>query len=50
MTYVRKTRDEFTLLGDYGYGDGLEELSTYGTRAYVRRLAIKKHRVPLNRD
>lgn len=31
MAYKRKTKDEFTLQGNYGYGDGWEDLTTEKT-------------------
>ena len=31
MIYKRKTKDEFQLVYDYGYGDGPEVLSSYDT-------------------
>ncbi len=31
MAYVRKTKDEYQLLCNYGYGDGWEEVLTEGT-------------------
>ena len=32
MAYVRKTRDEFRIMGNFGYGHGWEEMSAYDTR------------------
>lgn len=32
MAYVRKTRDEFEVQGNYGYGHGFEMVTTEETR------------------
>lgn len=32
MTYQRKTRNEFQIHGDYGYGHGFEEVTAEDTR------------------
>lgn len=62
MAYQRKTRDEYRLWADYGYGQGFELETTEETRADVReQLACYRenaprysyritgpHRVPLN--
>lgn len=61
MAYVRKTRDEYVLMCNYGYGDGWEELFCEDTLAEARRVKreyeenmpqypykIAKKRVPLN--
>ncbi len=34
--YERKTRDEWTIQGNYGYGDGWEDLSAYDDRREAR--------------
>lgn len=41
--YVRKTRDEYILEANYGYGDGWEEVVTEDTYAEIR-LRIKEYR------
>lgn len=60
MAYVRKTEDEYLVMYDYGYGDGVEVLTACSTRkealadvrAYVEnehiRPVIKKHRVKIS--
>lgn len=60
MAYVRKTEDEYLVMYDYGYGDGVEVLTTCSTRseamddiiAYYKnehiRPVIKKHRVKIS--
>lgn len=57
--YKRKTVDEFDLLYDYGYGDGIEVICTCTTleearadkKAYIENEgiypAIRKRRVPI---
>lgn len=59
MAYKRKTEDEYLVMYDYGYGDGIEVLTTCSTkkeardnvRAYIKNEhiypTIKKHRVKL---
>lgn len=37
MAYVRKTKDEYVLMCDYGYGDGWEEVLTEETYAEARQ-------------
>lgn len=37
MAYVRKTKDEYVLLTDYGYGDGWEEVLTEETYAEAKQ-------------
>lgn len=58
MAYERKTEDEYQLLYDYGYGDGLELLTTEFSLADAKKTkqeyiknegiwpVIKKVRVP----
>lgn len=58
MSYQRKTKDEWQLVYDFGYGDGKEVLVSYGTyeeakadrKAYIENAgfcpSIEKHRVP----
>jgi len=41
MAYTRKTRDEFALIANYGYGE--EEESRYDTRAEARQ-GLKEYR------
>lgn len=36
MTYVRKTRDEFVIQQDWGYGDGWEDIATYDDYAEAK--------------
>ena len=36
MSYTRKTEDEYTIQGNYGYGDGWEDLTCYDTRREAR--------------
>jgi hypothetical protein len=36
MTYVRKTRDEWTVQCNYGYGHGWEDETTEDTRTEAR--------------
>ena len=36
-TRARKTRDEFIVQGNYGYGDGWEDLTAEDTRAEGRK-------------
>jgi hypothetical protein len=36
MAYTRKTRDEFVLQGNYGYGNGWEDLTAEETRKEIR--------------
>ena len=61
MAYVRKTKDEYVLLGDNGYG--WEEILTEDTfkeikqryREYVENdkssiYKIEKHRIPIDKD
>lgn len=61
MTYQRKTRDEWQVQGDYGYGHGYEEVTAADTRKeamqYLREyrenepgipFKIVCKRVPLN--
>lgn len=36
MTYQRKTKDEWRLLCNYGYGDGWEEVVTEETYAEIK--------------
>lgn len=43
MSYVRKTRDEFLIVGDFGYGHGYEEVSAYDTRREAKE-DIKEYR------
>ena len=35
--YVRKTKDEYVLMTNYGYGDGWEEVCTEETFAEVKQ-------------
>lgn len=35
--YIRKTRDEYVLMCDYGYGDGWEEVCTETTCAEAKQ-------------
>lgn len=37
MAYVRKTRDEFTVQGNYGYGHGWEDLTSEDTSKEARK-------------
>ena len=37
MAYVRKTRDEYQLLCDYGYGDGWEYILAEDTMKEARQ-------------
>lgn len=47
MAYKRKTRDEWILLTDYGYGDGWEEVLTETSYAEIRlRLREYRHNMP----
>lgn len=61
--YIRKTRDEYELQGDYGYGYGWECLVPYDTLSEARQdlrlyrenepgvpFRIVKHRIPLTTD
>ena len=36
MSYVRKTKDEYVLMTNYGYGDGWEEVLTEETFAEAK--------------
>lgn len=36
MAYVRKTRDEFEIRGNYGYGHGFETVTSETTRREAR--------------
>jgi len=59
MAYTRKTEDEYQLVYDYGFGDGLEILARYDSFADAKRdkklyienegiyPAIQKRRVPI---
>lgn len=61
MIYTRKTEDVFDLMYDYGYGDGLELISSCSTyqeakkdkKAYMENEGIcpkiVKHRVPISK-
>ena len=50
MAYVRKTKDEYRLLCNYGYGDGWEEVLTEETykeakerkKEYIENIRRKK--------
>lgn len=47
MAYKRKTRDEWILLTNYGYGDGWEEVLTEDTYGEIRlRLREYRHNMP----
>lgn len=60
MAYKRKTEDVYGLFYDYGYGDGLEEISVCSTwheavedrKSYILNEGIcpriKKYRVKIN--
>lgn len=61
MSYTRKTKDEYVLLANYGYGHGYEEetiedsykeirerLKEYRTNAPEYSYTYKKRRVKLN--
>lgn len=37
MSYVRKTKDEYVLMTNYGYGDGWEEVLTEETFAEAKQ-------------
>jgi len=37
MSKPRKTRDEYALQGDYGYGHGWEDLTAADTREEIRQ-------------
>jgi hypothetical protein len=63
MTYVRKTRDEFDLEADYGYGQGWEvetsestwtearaQLRTYRDNGVFVPMRIVKRRVKIERE
>lgn len=41
--YTRKTRDEFDIEGNYGYGDGWEVVTCEETRREANR-AVKEYR------
>lgn len=41
--YVRKTRDEYVLQTNYGYGDGWEDVVTEDTPGEIR-LRLKEYR------
>lgn len=43
MAYVRKTKDEFNIMGDYGYGDGFETVTTEETRDEAKE-RLKEYR------
>ena len=60
MAYVRKTKDEYQLLANYGYGDGWEYVISEDTMSEARKrkkeymenqpkclYRIKKVRVPI---
>ncbi len=62
MTYLRKTRDEWTVQVDYGYGHGWEDETTEDSRAEGRErlreyrancqyaCRLVKRRVPITPD
>lgn len=63
MAYVRKTRDEWILMTNYGYGDGWEEVVSEDTCAEAKQRLreyrenmpqypyhIIKHRVPIKME
>ena len=43
MTYKRKTRDEFNVQQNFGYGHGWEDVSAYGSRRDAQ-LGLKEYR------
>lgn len=43
MAYIRKTRDEWQLLGNYGFGDGWEILTCEDSRKEIRE-RLKEYR------
>ena len=43
MTYQRKTRDEFQVQGNYGYGHGWETENTEATRKEARQ-SLREYR------
>ena len=43
MAYTRKTKDEFIIQGDYGYGHGFEDECTEETRKEARQ-RLKEYR------
>lgn len=62
MAYIRKTRDEYQLLCDYGYGDGYEYVLSEDTmkeakqrkKEYIENMPqylykIVKKRIPIER-
>ena len=63
MSYTRKTKDEWWLLGNWGYGDGWEylfaedtlraakeQLKTYRENDKTGEFKIVKRRVPINKE
>lgn len=63
MSYTRKTKDEWWLLGNWGYGDGWEyllaedtlraakeQLKTYRENDKTGAFKIVKRRVPINKE
>lgn len=43
MAYQRTTTDEYTLQGNYGYGDGWEDLTSEDSRKEIRE-RLKEYR------
>lgn len=43
MAYIRKTRDEYVIMANYGYGHGFEEVDAEGTYKEAKQL-LKEYR------
>lgn len=43
MPYIRKTKDEYVIIGNYGYGDGWEDLTSEDNRTDAKQ-RLKEYR------
>lgn len=43
MPYIRKTKDEYVVVGNYGYGDGWEDLTSEDNRTDAKQ-RLKEYR------